>query len=345
MTEVGDGTLTLDGRGGDTTVAVDGARVVETAAGTVGDVSPGDAVLVLGPRTGDGQLTARHVAARPAGDLAAPSAGQGRHAWGSPWRVGTVVSNDGSTLVVETAHGEVTVRTTADTRVSVTRVIDPTQVEVGDRVLARGTWQPDGSLAAAAVHVNGLTPAGERPEPEPEPTTTTTAPAPPTSTPEPPPTEQAPARAEVEGEVLSVDGDRILLRQDDGSTVDVRVTEATRWGGAGGRGRSAAGGAHDRGIASVQVGERLKVLGIMEGDVLVADLVIDVDGPDDPRPHRDRGHRHGDRPDRDHRDHDRRGDRDGPDLRDRGERDRHDHDGHGGRDSRGERDGRGGGRR
>jgi RNase P/RNase MRP subunit p29 len=77
---------------------------------------------------------------------------------------GEVIAIDGTTLVVETAGGTVNVLTDGDTVFRIRGVEEPgpDDIEIGDRIVAGGSWEDEATFHAIGVGVVGGRPAGER---------------------------------------------------------------------------------------------------------------------------------------------------------------------------------------
>lgn len=142
-----------------TIVTDDDTRFAKTVDAALAEAGPGTFVGAHGRPADDGAVTARLVHIRPApeptGDRAADAKARPdrRHRRGAHVH-GTVVSNDGSTLVVETPAGETrTVDTVDATRVLRTFRTDFDELAVDDRVRIFGSAGDDGTMAARSVHI------------------------------------------------------------------------------------------------------------------------------------------------------------------------------------------------
>ncbi|GII79575.1 hypothetical protein Sru01_45570 [Sphaerisporangium rufum] len=118
-----------------------------------------DALIAAAQRSGAGQ-----GAGRPAGAGRFPGQGQGGQAGqgglgqGGAGQVtfGTVKLVDGAKIYLQTASGEiVTVRTTGDTRVQVTRAGKVKDLKPGSTVVVQGERRDDGTVGATAVSQAG----------------------------------------------------------------------------------------------------------------------------------------------------------------------------------------------
>jgi hypothetical protein len=268
---VGSSSFVLTTRHGDVTVTVtDGTKYLETTKAAVADATVGSFVRVAGARDDsddDATITARHIGIVPAppGD---DDGGRGRHSVH-----GTVLSNDGSTLVVDAGDdGEVTVLTDADTTVSKTTVAAFSDVAAGERAKVAGTRQDDGTFAARKVHLFDPAPTAVA---TPASAATFQAAAAPAVT----PAAVAPAAVttddtataaaaddqhdagEVEGEITSVSDPTFTIKTRNGSSIVVSTSSGTEITGP--------DGMHET-FADLHVGDRVRVEGTRTGDSSIA---------------------------------------------------------------------------
>ena len=148
----------------------------------------------------------------------------------------TGVSDD--TLTVETGHGPATVHVGGETVYRIPDVEEPglDDLEVGMRIVARGTLNPDGSLLAQAVAVPQV----------------------------------GPRQGHLRGEVLAVEGDTFTIRiardRQPGREIQVLTDEATEF---------RVPGVEDPSIADLQVGDHVAGEGVIEeDDTMRATLVV-----------------------------------------------------------------------
>lgn len=144
----------------------DATRFAKTVDAAVADAVPGSFVGAHGPVTDDG-VAARLLRLRPAPENgpAASSTSNGRRGHVR----GTVVTNDGSTLVVRTTGGDTRTVTTGDrTRVVRTFETDFAELAVDDRVRVLAQQGDGGTVTARGVHILATTePDSSRANPKP----------------------------------------------------------------------------------------------------------------------------------------------------------------------------------
>lgn len=146
VTAVGDNSLTLENRAGETvTVNVTGETrimIAETRSeGSMSDIDVGDNVRVMGRPNDDGVVEARGILVLPDGDIAG----------------GRVTAVDGNNITVENPEdGSVTIVTNADTqfRLGPDETGSLADVTVDKMVMAFGDLQEDGSLVARLVFIH-----------------------------------------------------------------------------------------------------------------------------------------------------------------------------------------------
>jgi hypothetical protein len=187
ITAIDGKTLTLETHdfSGDTgtakVVTTDDTKFTEMADGKVADIKVGDNVLVTtDDTTGAASVTATNIVDngdQPAGFFR-PRSGNGADGQAPPdgqtppdgqnagpglrnfadggLRAGEVTKVDGSTITIKTVQGDpVTVATNADTKISVTKTISLSDLEVGDTVRAEGSTT-DGTVNADSVRKGDL---------------------------------------------------------------------------------------------------------------------------------------------------------------------------------------------
>lgn len=141
-------TLTVETRGGPVEVLT-GAdthfRVPDVENPTIADIHVGDGVICGGEW--DGETTFRALA------VAVPRGSQG--AGRTATLAGRVTAVGSDQLTVGTMRGPTTVRADGETTFRVPGVENPTlaDIQVGNRVLVRGTWNEDGTVQAQGVMV------------------------------------------------------------------------------------------------------------------------------------------------------------------------------------------------
>jgi hypothetical protein len=175
---------TASGTAAATTVQVtttDATVVTETVDGTTSDLAVGDHVRAMGTTDADGAVSATDVTdsgdqelAGPGGGLGggtppagaptgegAPTAPDGSQGGpGGRGTSGTITAIDGDVLTVESTDGaEVQVTLTADTTVSLNRVIALGDLATGDTVLVMGTTT-DATVAATTIRRGDLPTGG-----------------------------------------------------------------------------------------------------------------------------------------------------------------------------------------
>ena len=144
-------------------------RYAKTVDATVVDAAPGTFIVAHGRGAGDGTLAAVHVGIRPEPRHARPDENGEKQARAKGHHVqGTVVTNDGNTIVVRTpSGGERTVTTSEDTRVTRMFRTDFDELALGDRVRVFGTRTDDDTMVARGVHIWAVTARETRGSPEP----------------------------------------------------------------------------------------------------------------------------------------------------------------------------------
>jgi hypothetical protein len=136
---------------GDVTVKVDGSTIIKKQSAIVhlADVKAGDRVNTLGTRVDDHTELARQI------EVETPENEHGNEPEEASAE-GTVKSVGGSSLVVTTAKGDVTVQTDAGTTIRKQgKTIQLSDVKVGDGVEAEGHRVDAATLLARTIQVNG----------------------------------------------------------------------------------------------------------------------------------------------------------------------------------------------
>lgn len=191
VTAVDKKTITVEGFGGSLTINVtDKTKFTKTVEGKVADIKKGNKVAVMGRPSEDGKtIEARMIMVNPpqmgpfGGRPGGPPGGPGRPGGpggpppggpggpppggpgGPPGRpfgpppVGEVTST--SPLTVKVADGKtVTVKTTDETRVMVTKDASLSDVKKDEFIMATGKFVSDGVIEAETVRIGGGPPRG-----------------------------------------------------------------------------------------------------------------------------------------------------------------------------------------
>jgi Domain of unknown function (DUF5666) len=149
---VSGGTVMVTGPKGPATVDVaPSTRVTQLTAAHLADVIAGECVAVHPTKGSGGQspVTAAAVLVTQAGDGRCGQAGPRGHGVG-----GTVASVNGSSIVLTAAdNSQVTVTVTSRTRYAKRSTADTSAIAAGQCLMARGTKDGSGNLAATAVNL------------------------------------------------------------------------------------------------------------------------------------------------------------------------------------------------
>jgi hypothetical protein len=212
VTAVGDSGLTLRTRS-DETVEVkvnDETRVIlveSQSEGSLSDIEVGDKVGIRGRKNEDGVVEGRAILVAPDGDRIG----------------GKVTAVDGTTISVENPQGSATIITNADTLFRSGREESSlAEVTEGKLVIAFGTAQDDGSLAARLVLV------GNRQGPE------------------------RGQRARLGGEVTAINGTTFTLNTRRGNELTILTDDSTEYRTRGDQAVS---------FADIEVGKKVMVIG------------------------------------------------------------------------------------
>jgi hypothetical protein len=162
---VSGGTVMVTGPKGPATVDVTpSTRVTQLSAAQLTDVVAGECVAVHPTKGSGGQspVTAAAVLVTQAGNGRCGQAGPRGHGVG-----GTVASVNGSSIVLTAAdNSQVTVTVTSGTRYAKRSTADTSAIAAGQCLMARGTKDGSGNLAATAVNLrpadNGQCGGGRR---------------------------------------------------------------------------------------------------------------------------------------------------------------------------------------
>ncbi len=173
VAEIGADAITVRGSQGDAKVKLAGAKIVRTAEGTTGDLTPGQRVAVVATQEDGRGLTATSVQIGQAGQadrvfqeqggqgqqgasLGGGTQARGQNQQGAEPRsrviAGTVTSLDGGVLAVTTQQGEVKVNL-GSARIQKTVEATGKDLQVGQRVVVTGQPTPDGSYGSAEIQI------------------------------------------------------------------------------------------------------------------------------------------------------------------------------------------------
>ncbi|HSS10210.1 MAG TPA: DUF5666 domain-containing protein [Acidimicrobiales bacterium] len=150
-------TLTVTDRSGkDVTVTTSSStKITKVVNGSLSDITPGVVIGVHGTASGQSGINADDIAVIPAQkapNLGKLPQGAGRFGQRLGLAFGTVKSVSGNTVVVQEADGTtITVTTSSSTKIQKTVNAQPKDLTVGQPIVATGTANANGSIAASNV--------------------------------------------------------------------------------------------------------------------------------------------------------------------------------------------------